>query len=518
MGLKITVSAANPLQLSVDAVAIGVPAGARRKGLLKDLIAAVGKTVGRDMKRAEFTGKKGQLCDVPTGGKIKPAHVFLVGLGDTEELTHACVRRLAAKAARRANASRCTTLGFAVPEGHDCERAVAEGVTLGAYRFEKFKTEDHKSKFPLQKVTILTGKKVNADLRELAASGQRLGEAVCIARDLINMPPNELYPEALANVCRELAKEHKKDGLSCTVLSHKQLKDKGMNLLEAVGRGSARGPRFVHMKYEPAGYKRKPGQKRLKRLVFVGKGITFDTGGICLKPPQGMDEMKGDMGGAANIVALMAACAVTQPQAEIHGLIATAENMPDGMSYRPGDIFTGYSGKTVEIINTDAEGRLALADALAYGVELEPDFMLDNATLTGACVVALGPTVSAFYSNRDELADTMKAASERVGEAMWHMPLVEDLREKLKSEWADCKHMGDRWGGSITAALFLREFVGEVPWVHVDIAGPSMADKAYNIYTKGGTGHGVLTYLGLINDLVAPPKPADAADAGDSGA
>ena len=215
MGLKITVSAANPLQLSADAVAIGVPAGARRKGLLKELISAVGPTVAKAMKRAEFTGKKGQICDVPTGGKLKPGSVILVGLGDTEALTYACVRRVAAKAARRANASRYTSLGFAVPEGfEDGERAVAEGVTLGGYRFEKFKTAERQSKFPLQKVSILTDKKVNADLREEADLGQRLAEAVTIARDLINTPPNELYPETLANFCKELAKEHKKAGLT----------------------------------------------------------------------------------------------------------------------------------------------------------------------------------------------------------------------------------------------------------------------------------------------------------------
>jgi leucyl aminopeptidase len=216
-----------------------------------------------------------------------------------------------------------------------------------------------------------------------------------------------------------------------------------------------------------------------------------------------MQDMKGDMGGAANIVALMAALAVTQPNVEVHGLIASAENMPDGNSYRPGDVFGSYEGKTVEIINTDAEGRLVLADALAYGAKLKPELMLCNATLTGACMVALGPTVSGYYATHDALAERMRVASEAAGESMWHMPLVESLREMLKSDWADLKHMGDRWGGSITAALFLREFVGDTPWVHVDLAGPSMSTKSYGIYTKGGTGHGVLTYLALIDDLIA---------------
>jgi leucyl aminopeptidase len=215
-----------------------------------------------------------------------------------------------------------------------------------------------------------------------------------------------------------------------------------------------------------------------------------------------MEEMKGDMGGAANVLALMAAVAVTKPKAEIHALVPSAENMPDGSSYRPGDIFGSYLGKTVEIINTDAEGRLAVADALAYGTELHPDVMIDNATLTGACVVALGTNVSGFYTMDDELAGSFASAADKAGEAMWRMPLVEEYREKLKSDWADVKHMGDRWGGSITAALFLREFVKDVPWLHVDIAGPSMADKSYDIYSKGGTGHGVLTYLEFIDAFI----------------
>ena len=499
MALKITVSGTAPLQYSADAVAIGVPEGARRAGQLKLLGTKLGAGVAKAMKRSEFTGKKGQICEIATGGKLKPTTVLLVGLGDPAELTFSCVRRVAAKAARHAAAGRATSLGFELPDGvEDAVRAAAEGVVLGSYRFERFKTGDRLEKFPLAKVALLTGDKVNAELRDRAQLGQRVGEAVLIARDLINMPPNELYPEALAAVATDLAKEHKAAGLSCTVLSHKQLKDKGMNLLDAVGRGSARGPRFIHLKYRPVGSK-----KQLKRLVFVGKGLTFDTGGICLKPAPGMEEMKGDMGGAANVLALMAAVAVLQPEAEIHGLVPSAENMPDGASYRPGDIFKSYEGKTVEIINTDAEGRLALADALHYGVELEPDFMLDNATLTGACVVALGPTVSGYFSNRDELASTLRQAADAAGEAMWQLPLVEDLREKLKSDWADVKHMGDRWGGAITAALFLREFVGDVPWIHIDVAGPSMADKSYGIYSKGGTGHGVLTFLELIDRLIA---------------
>lgn len=504
MTLKISLSGADPLSLSSDVLVVGVPQGAPRKGFFGAVLKALGPSGARAVKRAEFTGKAGQVLDVATGGALKAERVAFVGIGDPAELCHATVRRLAACGARLATGSRSTSMTVALAglaDSCDAPQAAAEGVVFGAYRYEDFKTRDQKAKYPLEKVTLVTSKKVSAAARRSLDRGRKIAEAVCRARDLINMPPNELCPEVLANYAKDVARTHKKSGLTCTVMNAKQLKDHGMNLLSAVGQGSTRGPRFVHMKYVPPGRKR--GAPRLKRLVFVGKGITFDTGGICIKPAPGMEEMKGDMGGAANVVALMAAVAVTQPQAEIHGLIASAENMPGSNAYRPGDIFVSLEGKTVEIINTDAEGRLALADALAYGAKLRPDVMLDNATLTGACVVALGPTVSAYYSNRDELSEQLGSAAKKAGEAMWHMPLVEDLREMLKSDWADLKHMGDRWGGSITAALFLREFVGETPWIHVDVAGPSMASKSYNIYSKGGTGAGVLAYLEFIDSFIA---------------
>ncbi|MBI4952688.1 MAG: leucyl aminopeptidase [Myxococcales bacterium] len=498
MALKISLARTAALDTNAELVAVGVPEGdIKRVDIVRALGKVLGATFAKLVKRGEFTGKKGQTLEVATAGVAKAMRVVLIGLGDATSLTTADVRRFAAKAARACLGGRAMTLAVAVPAGvAGGLRAAAEGVVLGAYGYEEYKTGDRRSKFPLERVSLLTPQSATGALRAEVALGQSVGESVCIARDLINMPPNDLYPEVLAARAVDMCKAH---GLECRVLDDKALLAKGMKLLSAVGQGSARKPRFVHMTYKPDA---KPGET-VKKLVFVGKGLTFDTGGICLKPAPGMEEMKGDMGGAANVIALMAACSFVKPRAEVHGLIACAENMPDGLAYRPGDIFGSLDGKTVEIINTDAEGRLALADALAYGRELKPDFMLDNATLTGACVVALGPTVSGFYSGRDELADTMKRAADKAGEAMWRLPLVEDLKDQLKSDWADLKHMGDRWGGSITAALFLREFVGETPWIHVDIAGPSMATKAYDIYPKGGTGHGVLTYLALIDELTA---------------
>jgi leucyl aminopeptidase len=285
-----------------------------------------------------------------------------------------------------------------------------------------------------------------------------------------------------------MAKEH---GLKIQVLDFKEIRRRGMKLIDAVGRGSAREPRLVHITYAPKSAKR--------RLVFVGKGITFDSGGLSIKPAAGMGEMKHDMSGAANVVGLMAAVAAVKPKVEVHAIAPCAENMPDGDAYRPGDVWGSLDGKTVEIVNTDAEGRLVLADALAYARSLSPDLLVDNATLTGACVVALGNTCSGWYANDDGAARDFAAALKQSGEQMWRMPLLEDLREQIKSDVADVKQAGDRYGGSITAALFLREFVAEVPWVHCDIAGPAAIDRPNAwMQSKGATGHGVLTFLAMI--------------------
>jgi len=500
MSPKLTLSTSDPLSVAADVAVIGVAEGASPKaGVLGRLGKALGPIVQRTLKREEFTGKKDQSVEFATNGQLKPARVVLLGLGSAE-LTEAQVRTMAAKAARSALSLRASSLVLEVPFGvAHAERVAAEGVVLGSYRFSKYFTGDRLPKVSLDRVTLVTTGRVSKETRASVEVGQRVGEAICLARDLINEPPNELYPETFAKFCQEVCKER---GLKCTVMDKAAMTKKGMKLLLAVAQGSVREPRMIHMVYTPTDL---PGsaKKPKKKIVFVGKGLTFDSGGLCIKPAQGMEEMKGDMGGGANVLALMAAIAATRPNVEVHGLIGAVENMPDGAAYRPGDIFGSLDGKFVEIINTDAEGRLVLADVLAYGRELKPDLMLDNATLTGACIVALGALTSGFYATSDALADKVKLASKEAGESMWHMPLLDELRDGLKSDYADLKHTADRWGGSITAALFLREFVGETPWVHIDIAGPSTAHRAYGIHPKGGTGHGVLTFLKLIDALAA---------------
>jgi len=317
-----------------------------------------------------------------------------------------------------------------------------------------------------------------------------------MARDLINEPPNDLYPEVLAARAKKVCDDNKDAGLSCTIIKHKELVDRGMALIDAVGRGSRRPPALVHMVYKPKAAK---GEKLVK-LAFVGKGLTFDTGGICIKPAGGMEEMKGDMGGAANVIALMAAVAAAKPDVEVHGLIGCAENMPDGAAYRPGDIFGSYDGKTVEIINTDAEGRLVLADVLWYvAKKFKPKFMVDLATLTGAIMVALGTEYAGLFSNNDELSERLTNAGQETGERVWRMPLGAEYDKQIDSQFADMKNTGNRHGGSITAAQFLQRFVDGTPWAHLDIAGTAMGAPKSEINQSWGSGFGVR----LLDRLVA---------------
>jgi leucyl aminopeptidase len=298
-----------------------------------------------------------------------------------------------------------------------------------------------------------------------------------------------MYPETLAAAAQGVAKEN---GLKIEVFDFKEIRRRGMKLIDAVGRGSSHEPRFVHLSWTPKGAKRK--------LVFVGKGITFDSGGLSIKPAAGMGEMKHDMSGAANVIALMAAVAAIKPKVEVHAIAACAENMPDGNAYRPGDIWGSLDGKTVEIINTDAEGRLVLADVLWYAQQkFDPKFMVDLATLTGAIIVGLGHEYAGMFSNDDALSQRLSLAGQETGERVWRMPLDEAYDKLIKSEIADMKNIGGRPGGSITAAQFIQRFVNSKPWAHLDIAGTAWSTKDTAVAPKGATAFGVR----LLDRLVA---------------
>jgi leucyl aminopeptidase len=502
MPLKISVRSAQAHTQRADVLVVGVWATSasskKTKGRGGDPLAAIDRALGGALKRAmtkeEFKRKKDQSVSMATLGKIRADKLCVVGLGDERAVTDGDVRSFAAKAARFALGEKARSLVLALPEGLETRmRQVAEGLELGAYRFTKYLTGDRKPKAELGTVTVVSAARFPSDAAQAIKTGQIVAEGVNLARDLSNEPSNAMTPAIFAETAAKVGRDK---GLKVTIFDFKEIQRRGMKLIQAVGQGSVNEPRFVHLAWTPKGAK--------KRLVFVGKGITFDSGGLSIKPAAGMGEMKHDMSGAANVAGLMSIVGALKPNVEVHGIAPLAENMPDGAAYRPGDIWGSLDGKSVEIINTDAEGRLILADALAYAAKLEPDFILDNATLTGACVVALGSTCSGWYANNDAAAETFSSALKASGENMWRLPLLDELKDQLKSDCADLKHTGDRFGGSITAALFLREFIGGAKnWVHVDIAGPASSDRARGWDPKGATGHGVLTFLSIVERSAA---------------
>lgn len=489
MAIEVKISSAGAATGDAGIIAVLVFEGALDKqSHFAEIDQALGGAVLAHATNVDYTARANQVIDVQTLGRLTARRILVVGLGSKKGFDDARLRHAIAVATR--TAGNVPKLAISLPDKIKGEqlRVAAEGAGLGAYRFLKYFTGERLPKTQLSEVTFHRAGKATAAESKALALGLQIANAVCIARDAVNEPPNVLTPDALSQLAKQVAKDGK---LKIKVLDKVGIEKAGMKLHYAVGQGSSNEPRFVHMTYTPA-------KKPKKTIAFVGKGLTFDSGGLCIKPAPGMEEMKSDMGGAAAVIGLMAAIAAIRPEIEVHGIIGAAENMPDGSAYRPSDVFGSLDGRTVEIINTDAEGRLVLADSLAYARNLAPDLIVDVATLTGACVVALGKTYSAFYTADEKLARTFTASASAAGEAFWRMPLAEELREQLKSQIADLKHTGDRWGGSITAALFLREFVGDVPWIHCDVAAPVLAERPRGMYPRGGTGHPVLTFLNFV--------------------
>jgi len=486
--MKVTLSTDSVTTVRADLLAIGVHGSLTRDPHVKAINKVCGGALGKVARMEGFEGKKGQVVKASPGG-IGAKQVLLVGLGSGEP-SAASARILAATAGRAA--ASYGTLAVAPPdEGLETVRALASGALLGAYRYTRYLTGDKAPKKSLGTTKLLVAKRT-PELREAALRGVSLGESVNQARDLVNAPPNDLTPTALA----DYAKEHAKAlGIQCKVWDAKGIQKLGMNLLLAVARGSSQEPRFIHMTYKPKGV------KNPRKVVFVGKGLTFDAGGLCLKPPKSMLDMKCDMAGAAATIGLALAAARLEVPVEVHAVIGSTENMLGEDAYRPGDVFASLDGKTVEIINTDAEGRLVLADALAYARELGGDFLIDHATLTGACMVALGPWRAGIFTDDDELAERYAAAADTEGESYWRMPMDHDLDSLLDSSIADLKHTGERSGGAITAGLFLARFVGESRYMHLDIAGPAFGERVHGVAPKGGTGFGVMTAIRFLESL-----------------
>ena len=495
--MKVTLSTDAPIDVRADLLAIGVSGNPSRDANVKAIDKASNKALRNAIRLDDFSGKAGQTLKCTPGG-IKAKSVLLVGLGDGEPDV-AAVRQLAATAGQAA--STYGTVAIALPsEDPALVRAATSGAVLGGYRFDRYFTGDRAPKKTLGSAKILVSKRT-PELREAQNAGVALGESVNHARDLVNAPPNDLHPTALAEFAKTQCKEL---GVQCKVWDKKGIEKLGMHLLLAVNRGSGQEPRFIHMTHKPK------GRKPVAKVCFVGKGLTFDAGGLCLKPAKSMLDMKCDMAGAATTVGVVLAAARLDLPIEVHGVIGSTENMLGDDAYRPGDVFPSLDGKFVEIINTDAEGRLVLADALAYATkEIGADYLFDHATLTGACMVALGPWTAGLFSDDDDFAARYSAASQGEGESYWRLPLNPELREMLKSDIADLKHTGNREGGAITAALFLKEFVGDARWMHLDIAGPAFLDRPHGVSPKGGSGFGVMTAIRFLESLAEPEPEAE---------
>ncbi len=458
---------------------------------LAGLDEVLGGTLSRALSAGDFSAKRGETQLLYRSGSSGPERVFLVGLGPRAELSEERLRELGGVSAKRAQESRVAELCVAIPNACLSEevsaegagRALAEGLELGGWRFEELRGEQgsqEEEAVPLEVVEILAFDDDSAaGLGRGADVGGILGRAQNYARELAVRPGNIVTPTYLADQAQALGKEF---GFKVAVLGPAALEKEGMGAVLAVAAGSDEEPRFIVIEYKPGA-----GQP----LVLVGKGVTFDSGGLSLKPPAGMESMKYDMSGAASVLGAMKAIGELEPEIGVVGLIPSVENLPSAHAMRPGDVIKSHSGTTIEVLNTDAEGRLILADALSYASRFEPRAMIDAATLTGACVIALGHHAIGLMGSDEGVVDQIKEAAERCGERVWELPLWSEYREQLKSDIADIKNTGGRPAGTITAGLFLREFAGSIPWAHLDIAGMAWANEAGPYQPKGPTGVGV---------------------------
>jgi leucyl aminopeptidase len=450
------------------------------------------------MTEAAFEGKPGQVLAVPTRGQLRANAVVLVGVGELDEVTLEGLRRAGAAIAKRASTvkSVATTI-LDLAEGAkldraDAAQAIAEGAAMGAYRFLKYKPEDKASS--LARFSIIG--EGGAPIAQALDRGAAIAGAVAWARDMVNEPSGGKPPAAFADAATRLLRG---TGVRVQVMSGAQLRQQRLGGVLGVGQGSAQPPRMVKLTYAPSG--------ATGSLVLVGKGVVFDSGGLSLKTAGGMETMKTDMGGGAAVIGAMSVLKAAGVKTKVTAYVPMVENMPSGTAIRPGDVLTIRNGKTVEVLNTDAEGRLILADGLSLAVEDGPDAIIDLATLTGACVVALGEKIAGVMGNDDGWVDQVRGAADRAGESVWPLPLPTEYRKMLDSEVADLRNIGtSSYGGALTAGLFLEEFVGDVPWAHLDIAGPARAGSDDGYIVKGGTGFGVRTLVALATSFT-PPKP-----------
>lgn len=486
--------------IATDVLVIGIYEGENTlDSTIQKLDEKLSGQVAEIMTEGIFKGKEGQTEMIFSKGSIAAKRVLLLGLGKEEKLAGEVIRKVAAQALKAAEKTKAVTMAMPVvtKEGttpREVGRCLAEGMTMANYRFlvYKKKEEDNGQEPTIQKVLVYGQDEANGAQVDMGlAEGIVLGQGVITARNMVNEPPNVMDPETMANKAEEIAR---KAGMTFEVLGREEMKDLNMGCFLGVTAGSVKPPKLVAMKYEG-----NPADKD-EVIGLVGKGLTFDSGGISLKPGAGMDEMKGDMAGAAAVLGAMEAIGELKPRVNVLAVVGLCENMPSGTAYRPGDILTSMNGKTVEVLNTDAEGRLVLADCLYYAQQKGASRLVDVATLTGACVIALGNHATGLVSNDEQWQQKVINAGKKSGESCWPLPAFDEYAEQLKSDVADLQNIGGKEAGAITAGLFLRAFVDDRPWVHMDIAGTSYTKKPKAYQSKGGTGVAARTLAYLVND------------------
>jgi leucyl aminopeptidase len=495
--LEIKVEAGDITQHAAKAIIVNLFEGVTSPGGATGAVdKALAGGISQLIAEGEIKGKAAEFTMIHTLGRIPSPRVVVAGLGKQDKFGLDTIRNLMGTALRRVRATGAKSAativhgaGIAGLDAEACAQAIAEGAIMGAYRFRKYKFNGDENSNDIETLHIVEQDAAKLDaLRRGVERGVILGTAACHTRDMANEPANGLPPQVMAERAQALAKDA---GLECEVLDEKKILELGMGALLSVSAGSTQPPRFIIIKYRG-----NPGSD--KTLGLLGKGITFDSGGISIKPAAGMEAMKGDMSGGAAIISTMWAIGKLKPAINVTALIPASENMPSGSATKPGDVVRAMNGKTIEVINTDAEGRLILADAICYANKEGLSPILDVATLTGAMQVALGPGATGFMSTEDGLADAVSAAGEASGEKMWRFPLIADYKEGMKSNVADIKNTGNRNGGAISAAEFLRFFVEDTPWVHIDMAGTDDSDKEKGVWVKGSTGIPTRTLIHFV--------------------
>jgi len=448
-------------------------------------------SVRKAISGSKFEGRAEEVYTLLAG---QPRKVTLIGIGKRDAITHRNIRAAIMTAGRTAKRQRDPKIALMFPytlpgmNENETALAIADALAQSDYKYDSYITVKKDPKKIAIEATLVAPK---ADVKRLGTRSTAVAEAVRTVRDLGNAPSNVMTPTRLAERAAEVCKEN---GVKCTIYGRREIEKMKMGGLLAVNRGSVEDPRFVVMEYSPK-------KKASKHVALVGKGITFDSGGISIKPAERMEEMKFDMCGAAAVIGVIEAVAKMELPVKVTGIFASTDNLPSGSAYKPGEIITMMSGKTVEIVNTDAEGRMILADALHYASGLKPDHILDYATLTGACVVALGADAAGLFTNNDELARKLIESGERVGERLWRLPVWDDYKDLIRSEWADMKNSGGRWGGAISAAVFLKEFVDCPSWAHLDIAGTAYAESENAREARGANGAGVRVTIEFLQSL-----------------